>query len=216
LRVETLVRYAIGAGPSMADPFRFGAVILAAGASVRMGTPKQILAVGGKPLVVRAAEAALDSPAWPVVVVVGAHAEAIRPLLARLPVLVAENASWPEGMASSIRTGVGVLDRFSRSLDGVLLAVCDQTAFSGKVIARLLEAQQTTGRTIAAAHYGGRNGVPALFLRTHFASLGRMIGEEGARSLLNGDPERVAAVDLPDLAADLDTPEDYAALGEAR
>jgi CTP:molybdopterin cytidylyltransferase MocA len=43
-----------------------------------------------------------------------------------------------------------------------------------------------------------------------------MIGEEGARSLLNGDPERVAAVDLPDLAADLDTPEDYAALGEAR
>ena len=82
-----------------------GRVILAAGASTRMGSPKQLLALDGKPLLVRAVEAALASSAWPVVVVLGAQAEKIRPILARLPVLVAENPAWAEGMAASIRTG---------------------------------------------------------------------------------------------------------------
>src|SRR5688572_2416154 len=74
--------------------YRFGAVILAAGASVRMGTLKQLLPIQGQPLLVRAVEAALASDAWPVVVVLGAQAEAIRPALARLPVLIADNPAW--------------------------------------------------------------------------------------------------------------------------
>ena len=96
--------------------FRFGAVILAAGESARMGTPKQLLALDGQPLLVRAIEAALASAAWPVVVVLGAHEEKIRPVLARLPVLVADNPAWSEGMASSIRVGVTTLQQFSRAL----------------------------------------------------------------------------------------------------
>src|SRR5665213_1410174 len=94
---------------SPASQMRFGCVVLAAGASTLMGTPKQLLEFEGRALVVRAAEAALASPAWPVVVVLGAHAETIRPALARLPVLVVENPAWSEGMASSIRAGVTTL-----------------------------------------------------------------------------------------------------------
>jgi molybdenum cofactor cytidylyltransferase len=192
-------------------PLRFGAIILAAGASTRMGSPKQLLILEGQPLVVRAAEAALAAGAWPVVVVLGAHAEKIRPALARLPVLVAENASWPEGMAASIRTGITTLGQFSRTLDAALLALCDQPALSAAVIAQLLAAQRTTGRSIVAARYSSRHGAPALLLREHFATLGALTGEAGARELLNGSPDRVAAVDLPALAHDLDTPADYAA-----
>lgn len=192
--------------------FRFGVVILAAGASTRMGTPKQLLAVEGQPLVARAVSAALASPAWPVVVVLGAQAGQIRPVLARLPVLVAENPAWGEGMASSIRAGITTLQQFSRSLDGVLVALCDQPAFTAAVIAQLLEARQAGGRSIVAARYQGRNGAPALFLREHFPALAVLTGEEGARTLLNGTPEQVTAVDLPALAIDLDTPADYAAL----
>ena len=201
----------------MSEPgaqFRFGAVILAAGASTRMGAPKQLLALDGRPLVVRAVEAALASPAWPVVVVLGAHAEKIRPVLARLPVLIAENPAWAEGMAASIRAGVTTLRQFSRALDGALVALCDQPAFSADTIAQLVAAQRATGRSIATAHYGGRHGAPALFLREHFPALSALTGEEGARALLNGDPTRVASVDLPALALDLDTPADYAALQE--
>lgn len=201
------------AAPSVA-PFRFGAVILAAGESARMGTPKQLLAVSGQPLLLRAVEAALASAAWPVVVVLGAHAEKIRPLLARHPVLVADNPAWAEGMASSIRVGVTTLQQFSRALNGALVALCDQPAFSSEVIAQLVAAQRTTGRGIAAAHYGGRNGAPALFLREHFPALTAITGEAGARTLLNGDASGVASVDLPALALDLDTPADYAALNE--
>lgn len=195
-----------------APPFRFGAVILAAGASRRMGTPKQLLALAGKPLIVRAAEAALASPAWPVVVVLGANAEKIRPALARLPVLVTENPAWAEGMASSIRAGVTTLQQFSRHLDAALIALCDQPAFSADTIQRLVAACGQPGRSIVASCYSGRHGAPALFLREHFPTLAALTGEEGARALLNGDPSRLTSVDTPELALDLDTPEDFAAL----
>ena len=199
--------------PPLSNPaFRFGAVILAAGASTRLGTPKQLLEIDGRPLLVRAVEAALASPAWPVVVVLGAHAEKIRPLLARQPVLIAENPTWPEGMAASLRVGIATLQQFSRQLDAALVALCDQPAFSADTIAQLVTAQRATGRSIVAARYGGRNGAPALFLREHFPALAALTGEEGARPLLNGDPAHVAAVDLPALALDLDTPADVAAL----
>src|SRR4051812_23521241 len=192
-------------------PFRFGVVVLAAGASTRMGAPKQLLPLHGQALVVRAAEAALRSAGWPVVVVLGAEAEKIRPALARLPVLVTENAAWAEGMAASIRAGVTTLGQFSRTLDAALIALCDQPAFSSDVIAQLVAAQQASGRSIVAAHYLGRNGAPALFLRPHFAALTALTGEEGARALLNGNPAGVQSVDLPQLATDLDTPADYSA-----
>lgn len=199
----------------MAEPThpgpRFGLILLAAGASTRMGRPKQLLELAGRPLLVRVVEAALAGPVWPVVVVLGAHAEAIRPALARLPVLVAENPAWAEGMASSIRAGLATLRQFSRSLDGTVIAPCDQPAFSAETLHRLIAAQQATGAGIVAARYAGRPGAPALFLRTHFPALAALTGEAGARGLLHGEAGPVATVDFPELAHDLDTPEDYAA-----
>jgi molybdenum cofactor cytidylyltransferase len=177
-----------------------------------MGEPKQLIEIGGKALVVRVAEAALASAAWPVVVVLGANAEKIRPLLARLPVLVAENPTWGEGMASSLRAGVSTLRTFSRALDGALVAVADQPAFSAEAITRLVDEQRKTGRSIVAARYAGRLGVPALFRREHFAALAALTGEEGARHFLAAHAAEAAAVDLPELAVDLDTPEDVARL----
>jgi molybdenum cofactor cytidylyltransferase len=198
------------AGAAGIAGFKFGVAILAAGASTRMGTPKQLIELDGKTLIVRAVEAALASPAWPVVVVLGANAEKIRPVLARLPVLITENAAWSEGMASSIRAGVTTLQQFSRRLDAAVIALCDQPAFSAGTLAQLVDAQRATRRSIVAARYAGRNGAPALFLREHFATLTHLTGEEGARALLNGDSSQVASVDLPSLAVDLDTPTDVA------
>lgn len=191
-------------------PLQFGVVILAAGASARMGEPKQLLPYEGKPLLLHAVEAALGSAGWPVVVVLGAYAERIRPALARVPVLIVENPAWPEGMASSIREGIAALQQFSRALDAAVIALCDQPAFSAEVIAQLVAAQRASGCGIVAARYRGRNGAPALFLREHFSALAHLTGEAGARALLNGDPSKIAPVDLPALALDLDTPGDFA------
>lgn len=192
-------------------PLRFGAIVLAAGPSTRMGAPKQLLVVAGKTLLIRTVEATLASTAWPVIVVLGAHAEKIRPTLAPFPVLAIENAAWAEGMAASIRTGIATLRQFSRTMEGVLIALCDQPAFSPGTIDQLVAAQRATGRSIVAARYAGRRGAPALFMHEHFDTLASLTGEEGARLLLNGPDAQVAAVDLPELEHDLDTPADLAA-----
>ncbi len=160
-------------------------------------------------MVAHAAEAILGSAAWPVVVVVGAEAEKIRRALARLPVLMAENPGWAEGLGSSIRTGIAALRNYSRILDGVLIALADQPALSTRAIARLVAAHRTTGCSIAAARYGGRLGAPAVFGREHFSALQELRGDQGARALLDTRPDRTAAVDLPEFAFDLDTPADY-------
>jgi molybdenum cofactor cytidylyltransferase len=194
----------------MSEPsFRFGCILLAAGASKRMGQPKQLLPIAGRPLVAHVAMAALASPAWPVVVVLGADAEKIRPALAVFPLLIAQNHDWPEGLASSIRTGLIMLENFSATLDAVLIAPADLPAFSADAIMRLVAAFRATHHHIAAARYAGRLGSPALFARAHFAALHALRGEEGARALLIAHADDVAAVDLPELALDLDTPDDY-------
>ena len=196
---------ALATGPRL----HFGVVILAAGASSRMGTPKQLLPVNGRAMVVRAAEAALATRAAPVVVVLGANADKVRSALATLPILITENPDWPAGMASSIRAGMAALGSASPLLDAVVMALCDQPAFSSHVIARLLSAQRASGRNIVAARYAGRNGAPALFCRSQFGRLAALEGDRGARTLLNGDPESVESVELSQLAIDLDSPADY-------
>lgn len=197
--------------PISTQSLRIGAVLLAAGASTRMGQPKQLMLLDGKPLVVRAAECLLATETWPIIVVLGSHAEAVRARLARLPVLFADNPAWAEGMASSLRAGIATLQQFSRTLDGALVSLCDQPGFSPEVVRQLIAMQRASGRSMVAAHYAGRNGAPALFMRDQFPALVSLTGEEGARTLLNRQPGQVATIAVPGLEADLDTPEDFAA-----
>lgn len=196
--------------PSMNDrEFSFGCVLLAAGASLRMGQPKQLLPIAGRPLIARAATAALASPAQLVIVVLGANEDKVRPALAGLPVTIAINPEWREGMAASIRAGLDMIEKICPALDAVLLAPVDQPAFSSTAIARLAVAFASSSNRIAAARYGGRFGTPAIFGRVHFEALKALRGDEGARALLRIHSETVAAIDLPELAVDIDTPADY-------
>src|ERR1035441_658540 len=152
--------------PGARPPFRLGAIVLAAGGSSRMGTVKQLLELDGKPLIVRAADAMLGSPARPVVVVVGAHAEMVRAPIARHPVSVVFNPEWASGLASSIRVGLAALLAAEPGLDAVLVALCDQPALSPEVIGRLAALHRATGRHAASAE-GGRNGAPGVVRRGH-------------------------------------------------
>jgi CTP:molybdopterin cytidylyltransferase MocA len=192
------------------QPPRLGALILAAGGSSRMGVPKQLLEIGGRPLVARAVDAALDSGARPVVVVLGSDPEMVLAPIADRGIVSVRNPDWATGLSSSIRVGLAALLAAEPSLDAVLVAPCDQPALSAEVILRLAAAHRSGG-LIAAARYGGRNGAPAIFGREHFGALAALAGDEGARRLLNADPAAVSAVELPELGADIDTPGDYAA-----
>src|SRR5271165_425166 len=189
------------------QPFRLGAIVLGAGASSRMGASKQLLELGGKPLIALAVDAALGSQARPVVVVIGADAERVREAISGRPVCVVLNPEWSSGLSSSIRVGMAALLAAEPALDAALLALCDQPALSPEVIGRLAALHRATGR-IAASRYGGRNGAPAVFGRRHFAALEALTGDEGARGILNGDPGCVVAADLPEMGFDMDTPAD--------
>lgn len=188
----------------------YGAMILAAGASVRMGQPKQLLRINGEPLLLRTVNTVRAAVSGPCVVVLGASHEIIAPVLHGLDAAVVINEQWPEGMAASIRSGLRALLATDPDLPGVLITLCDQPALSVEAL-QALTAALDANHTIAAAHYDDHLGAPVLFGREHFYELAALQGAEGARAVFMKHRAQVAAVALPELAADLDTPEDYAA-----
>jgi molybdenum cofactor cytidylyltransferase len=185
-------------------------VVLAAGGSTRLGRPKQLLELRGEPLVRRAARIAAEAGYDPVVVVLGAEAEAVAGALGP-PWHAVANPRWGSGAASSVRAGLEALQALRPGVEGVLLLACDQPLLEPRHLAALAAALGP-GRAIAASRYAGTLGVPALFARELFGELLALAGERGARGVVARDPRRVAAVDLPEAARDVDTEEDWAAL----
>lgn len=193
---------------------RIGIVILAAGASTRMGnaaTPKQLLVYEGKTLIRRAAETALASVCRPVVVVLGANAVAVGAEL-ELPVIVTRNSEWETGMGSSIRAGLEAVLAADTGVDAIVVLLCDQPFVTAELIDTLIERRRETGKTIVATEYGEARGVPALFARELFAELRGLSGHEGARQIIRKHADYTVVVPFAGGAIDIDTRDDYIAL----
>lgn len=197
---------------SAIEPDAIGAVILTAGPSTRMGTPKQLLQFRGQTLVRRAASAAIEAGCRPVVVVTGAHAAATREALRGLDVQEAENKEWQSGMSSSLRVGMETLVTTARRVSAVVLMLCDQPFVTREIIAGLVAAHRETGRAIIASGYGGSYGVPALFSRKYFAELTALEGALGAKQLIQQHFAKAHLVSFPKGESDIDTPDDFARL----
>jgi molybdenum cofactor cytidylyltransferase len=193
-----------------------GLVILAAGASTRLGRPKQLLPFGGRSLLRRTAEEAVASGCRPVVAVLGACLEPSIRELAGLPVRVVENRAWSEGIAASIRAGIESLEAGPEGdgLEGVVLAVCDQPHFTADLVRRVVAAYRNGDGGPVAASYAGTLGVPALFPRALFPALLSLRGTVGARQVLRAHAETAQAVPFPEGVVDIDTQEDYAQLDQ--
>lgn len=191
-------------------PAKTAAIILAAGASTRLGQPKQLIRLGSETLLERAVRIALDAGCYPVVVVLGADAERVRAGCDLGEAALAANDAWLEGMASSIRTGLETVQstlqeiRTESHTAGVVLITCDQPAVTPEHLRAL-----TVSGEITASEYAGRRGVPAYFPASSFPALTQLTGDSGARELLR----TAHAIPLPHGELDIDTPE---ALAEAR
>lgn len=188
------------------------AIVLAAGASTRMGRPKQLLPLRGGTVLATVVARLLAAPVDRVVVVLGREAEAIRrgaglPSDARLTVVV--NESWPEGMGSSLRRGVEAC----AEADAVVIALGDQPGLEPRVVKRLVAAFRR-GRHLAVPVEGERRGHPVLFGRPLFPALLALRGDLGARDIVAGHWSEAARVPAK-LLADLDTEEDYRAFTAA-
>lgn len=183
-----------------------GAVVLAAGASRRLGRPKQLVMIDGTPLVRRIAERA-GAVCDEVCVVVGAHADRIAAALHGLDVRLAYAPDWNEGMAASLRHGVAWAANAGH--DAVALFACDQPRLSHEHVLALVAAHRGSG-AVVASRYADTLGVPAIFGRARFGDLLAQRGDRGARALLRDDPN-VVAIEWPDGAFDVDTPADLEA-----
>jgi molybdenum cofactor cytidylyltransferase len=188
---------------------RLYAIVLAGGASTRFGSPKQLVRIGGRPLLHTVVTRTAEVTGHALVVVLGSGAAQLAPLLKHSPGSVVINRHWREGLASSIRAGVS---RLPPACDGVLLMLADQAAVTTDDLRRLAGTWRRRPQCIAAALYAGTTGAPAIFPRSTFRELAALRGDSGARSILRRSPERVVRVPMPAAELDLDTPEDLLTL----
>ena len=172
-------------------------VVLAAGASRRLGDLKQLVRLRGETLVERAVRVCREAGCDPVVVVLGASAAKVQEACSLQGAVVVLNEEWAEGMSASVRAGVGALGE----VDGCVVATCDMPAVSAEHLRELMKAGETT-----ASAYAGRRGVPAYFPRAMFERLMALRGDAGARELLKDAP----VVELAGGEIDIDTAEDLA------
>lgn len=190
---------------------RFAGILLAAGASTRMGEAKQLLEWDGMPLVLYQRRQLEAVGCEPVVVVLGAGAAALQRVVlegAATATRIVENARWSEGKTTSVRRG---LEEVPEDIDGVLILSVDQPR-PAKLLCELVARHREAGCAISVPAYQGRRGHPPLFSGALLPEL-RAIDEEtqGLREVLRRHEDDVREIEMDEalVAADLNTPEQY-------
>lgn len=181
------------------------AAILAAGPATRFGSPKQLVRIGGEPVLHRVVANAALVAGHSVSVVVGAHAREVAPALRQRAVSMVLNRDWEEGIASSIRAAARSAPPGASAL---LLLQVDQVAVTGDDLKRLHSAWRRHPILIAAALYAGQPGLPAIFPRWAFTDLLDLRGDRGVGLALRRNVDRVVRLPMSNAAVDLDRPED--------
>lgn len=189
-------------------------IILAAGEAKRMGQPKQLLLLDGKPLVWWVATAACQAELDEVMVVTGAYATEVEEALTGLPVRLVHNPSWADGQSGSVITAVQAVAAETAAL---VFLLADQPLVEAALINALVDGYRRTGAKIVAPYWRDRRGNPVLFeLKTWRSDLLALTGDAGARQILAENAAAIQPVALagPDLFFDVDTPADYQRLCE--
>jgi molybdenum cofactor cytidylyltransferase len=193
-------------GPKAGSAPKAAAVVLAAGASRRLGQPKQLIRIEGEGLLRRTARLALEAGCAPVVIVLGFEAQRMAVEIAGLNVEAVVNANWSAGMGSSLACGVAAARTARPETDALLVLVCDQPRLTAEYLRRLLALHASGSALVTASAYAGRAGVPAVFALPLFHELMRIEGDRGARDLISG--HNAQTLGWPDGACDIDFPQD--------
>lgn len=188
---------------------RISSIILSAGSSERMGSPKALLKIGEKTFLQHIIEILSAKYVEEIHVVLGAFSDEIEPSIADLPVNVLINGQWDSGQLSSLIKGLHAIDD-DRS-DGVLVWPVDHPLVSGVLIDELLNAFENDHEKIVIPKYNGRRGHPVIFPKKTFHELRLASPDEGARSVVRRNDSIVYEVETSEEAIliNIDTPEDY-------
>ncbi len=184
-------------------------LLLAAGASRRMGRPKQLLPWGDKTLIEHQVSVLMET-GNPVCVVLGSNCKMIAPLIEKLNVKIVINNDWESGMGSSVACGVGSLIRDLPDPLGVLITLLDQPLIPVDHFRRMIsEFKPGIQQIIVSGSVSGWKGVPALFDRHYFEDLTELNGDQGARKIIDDNLGKVTTIICEESLEDMDTPESY-------
>ena len=172
------------------------------------GSAKQQLPIEGEPMVRRAALAALATGAE-VIVVTGAHADAVEAALGGLALTLLHNQDWEHGMGSSLACAFRHLVKSRSTSVASLICLADQPRIGAGELRQLIEAHRRSPQRIIAADHGATLGPPCLFPQRYYDELAALSGPQGARKLLQHHADNVETLRLPQAAIDIDTPDDY-------
>ena len=196
---------------------KIGTIILAAGDSSRMGgEPKQLLSYKGQTLMRRITESALALQRGPVVVVLGANRARIVPELAGMPITLVDNASWPTGQASSLKTGLAALYLTNKDIEAVLVLHTDQPLVSLGLLLHMIDICNEDGKGIVACRYGTQLSVPALFHRDYITELLQLEGDKGVKWVIGRHRSDCSEVPFEAGSIDLDSKRDVEQFQQAQ
>ena len=207
-------------------PAKIAGIILAAGMGTRMGSTKQLLSLGGLPVLEWVIQNGLAANLDPLILVLGHEANKIMEMIVESRTRVVINSRYKSGMSASIRAGLAAV---GPQCDGVMFLLGDQPQVPSPILKTLIQAFTSRGNTdlpntnqahtnpidknraIVIPTFQGRQGNPVIFGRHFFPKLDRLTGDTGGRALFKTHPENIIRVPVNTDAVcfDLDTPEDY-------
>lgn len=185
-------------------------LILAAGASLRMGKPKQLLPWGTNTLLENAINSAKEANNDGVYVILGANKAIIKEQVTDKKVTFITNSAWESGLGSSIAVGMQhIAETVKVSPDAILIMLADQPFIDASYLNSLLKSFKINEKSIVATSYGANLGVPALFDASYFKEILKLNKDFGAKELIAKNKEWVSIVFPYEKAVDIDTPSDY-------
>lgn len=191
----------------MSNSSKIGILILAAGASKRLGQPKQLVAFQDKNLLQHTIDSTGDLDLCTKVLIVGANAKEVLKQVNIHNYHTCLNEEWEEGMGSSLSAGLKESLTLEADLEAIMVLVVDQPFINGELLQSLVESYNSS-KCIVASKYGEVTGVPAVFDKKYFGELLNLSGDQGAKRILKKHQVVLETVRFDQGNFDIDTPED--------
>ncbi|WP_117883564.1 nucleotidyltransferase family protein [Aureibaculum luteum] len=199
---------------SIVKPQNIAIVILAAGASSRMKSIKQLLPWKKTTLLGNAIQQGLLANVITVYVVLGANSEVIRPEIKDFNIEIIENESWELGMGKSIACAMNFINNSPTQFDGILITLADQPLLMASHYNKMIGKFTENSTKIIATKQDTTIGVPAIFSRKHVKQLVSLNEDKGAKAVIKKNMDDVLLVDTNGITVDADTMNNYKELYE--